>query len=147
MTELPDRLQPNAGEVAAKIIDDEAILINLSTAVYYSMDGTGGRIWSLIEGRHDLETIAATLAAEYAQPPERCRADVDRLARQLLEENLVVAAVEAPADGGPAAVAAARPYAPPELNVYRDMGDLLALDPPVPGLEPIPWDDPEPPPR
>jgi len=22
------------------------------------------------------------------------------------------------------------------------MGDLLALDPPVPGLEPIPWDDP-----
>ena len=32
-------------------------------------------------------------------------------------------------------------YEPPQLNIYRDMGDLLALDPPVPGLG-DPWMDP-----
>ena len=34
-------------------------------------------------------------------------------------------------------------YAAPQLNVYRDMGDLLALDPPTPGLELTPWQDTE----
>lgn len=26
------------------------------------------------------------------------------------------------------------PYEIPKINIYRDLGDLLALDPPVPGL-------------
>lgn len=30
-----------------------------------------------------------------------------------------------------------------ELNIYRDMGDHLALDPPVPGLGDTPWKDPK----
>jgi hypothetical protein len=34
-------------------------------------------------------------------------------------------------------------YEPPKLNAYRDMGDLLALDPPMPGLEDIPWEGAE----
>ena len=32
-------------------------------------------------------------------------------------------------------------YTTPELVIYRDMGDLLALDPPLPGLDEIPWKD------
>jgi hypothetical protein len=35
------------------------------------------------------------------------------------------------------------PYELPKLNIYRDMGDLLALDPPVPGLGDTPWKEPE----
>ena len=35
------------------------------------------------------------------------------------------------------------PYEIPKLNIYRDMGDLLALDPPVPGLGDTPWKDPD----
>jgi hypothetical protein len=35
------------------------------------------------------------------------------------------------------------PYEAPVLNIYRDMGDLLALDPPTPGLYDIAWKAPE----
>ena len=35
------------------------------------------------------------------------------------------------------------PYEAPTLNIYRDMGDLLALDPPMPGLADMAWKDPE----
>jgi hypothetical protein len=34
------------------------------------------------------------------------------------------------------------PYVPPALHIYRDMGQLLALDPPTPGLMDIDWKDP-----
>jgi len=37
----------------------------------------------------------------------------------------------------PAPQGAKAAYAPPALNIYRDMQDLLALDPPMPGLRDI----------
>lgn len=144
MVQLRHRFRVNSEEVAAKVIDDEAIIINLSTGVYYSMDRVGARIWSLLEGHHDLEAIAALLESEYAVPLATLRTDVDRLVEELRAEGLVTATDEAPAapadpgKGGPKL-----DYASPVLNIYRDMGDLLALDPPVPGLEPIPWSDPQ----
>ena len=33
-------------------------------------------------------------------------------------------------------------YESPQLKIYRDLGDLLALDPPIPGLEDTPWREP-----
>ena len=41
MLMLKHRMQPNKEEVAAKVMDGEAILINLSNGIYYSMDKVG----------------------------------------------------------------------------------------------------------
>jgi hypothetical protein len=71
-----------------------------------------------------------------------CRADARRFARQLVDEGLLRPTEDAPVDLPPAEADGKLRYGSPELHIYRDMGDLLALDPPVPGLEPIPWDDP-----
>lgn len=137
-----DRYRVHEQEVAAKVIDGEAIIINLTTGVYYSLDPTGSEVWSLVEGRHDVDTIVSHLCGRFDVPESTCRSDVERLVEQLLEEKLIV-----PVDGDshgppPDADRSERDYTPPRLDIYRDMGDLLALDPPVPGLEPIPWDDP-----
>ncbi len=143
MPQLPQTFRVNSEEVAAKVVEGEAILINLTSGVYYSMDGLGARIWSLLEAHHSVDAITDAIADGYAVPTERCRSDVEILIRQLLEENLILETEESPS--GRATLAGANgklDYAAPELNIYRDMGDLLALDPPVPGLEPIPWDDP-----
>jgi len=138
-----ERFRVNADEVAAKVIDDEAIIINLTTGVYYSIDTVGARIWSLLENHHDPSEIAAILAREYAVGEDECRGDVVALVEQLREENLILPSDAVPdgeASAGPAPTR--QPYAAPAISIFRDMGDLLALDPPVPGLEPIPWDDP-----
>lgn len=137
-----DRFRVHEQEVAAKVIDGEAIIINLTTGVYYSLDPTGSEVWSLIEGRHDVDTIVGHLCGRFDVPEHTCRGDVERLVEQLLHERLIVSAdgdhPGPPPDGGRSGLG----YSPPRLDIYRDMGDLLALDPPVPGLEPIPWDDP-----
>ena len=140
MSNPNDRLVPNAGEVADEVIDGEAILINLASGIYYSMDGVGGVVWRMIADGHRVRDIAATIAARYDVPPEQAQADVQQLVAELIEHRLVVSA---DADGpdavaGPAA-ASKLPYERARLVVYRDMGDLLALDPPAPGLKDIPW--------
>lgn len=138
-----DRLRPNRDEVAAEVMDGEAILIHLSTGVYYSMDKVGGALWSLIETGATLAETVAALGARYDAAPERVAADVRRVAEELLAEKLVVVTGDdtVRAEGPAPAPAVRSPYEPPRLNAYRDMRALLALDPPIPGFTDLPWKD------
>jgi hypothetical protein len=137
-------VQPNPDEVAAKVVQGEAIIINLATGVYYSMMGVGAATWSLLEATGDVERTVDALCAAYDVDAPRCRAEVERLVAELLTERLLLPG-DHPADDGhvPAVVARRQGWEAPALNIYRDMSDLMALDPPVPGLAPIPWNDPQ----
>jgi Coenzyme PQQ synthesis protein D (PqqD) len=137
-------LSPNAEAVVAEVIDGEAVLINLVSGVYYSLAGAGGSIWSLIEAGSSVEEIVEAIAGRYEVSREQAQNDVARLVGELERQNLVVAAGGATAGGrDPAAPPEGRlPYDTPELRAYHDMGDLLALDPPLPGMREIPWTAP-----
>ncbi len=54
MLTLNDRLRPREEEVASKVIDGEAIIINLANGVYYSMDKVGALVWECTPGRTQL---------------------------------------------------------------------------------------------
>jgi hypothetical protein len=137
-------LKTNPDEVAAKVVQGEAIIINLATGVYYSMDAVGAAAWSLLEATGDVERTVESLVAAYDVDAARCRAEVERLVDELLAERLLLPGSSAvPGAVVPPAPGARQDWRPPALNVYRDMSDLMALDPPVPGLAPIPWNDPQ----
>lgn len=140
MVNLRSRLQPNREEIAAKVMDGEAVIINLLTGVYYSMDKAGGFIWDMIDGGSSMEEVIEAVVARYDVTRESAQADVERLTAELLQEKLVVESDHEPAprQNREAAPQERLPYEPPKLNIYRDMGDLLALDPPTPGLEKFP---------
>ncbi len=141
MLTLQSCLRPNEQEVAAKVMDGEAIMINLSNGMYYSMNNVGGLIWEMIEGRHRLETIVEGVLSRYDGSAEQVRADVERVVAELVQENLVkVSDEELPLGKSLSWDSEQRlAYESPQLNIYRDMGDLLALDPPMPELAETPW--------
>lgn len=145
MLTFDNRLQPRDQEVAAKVIDGEAILINLANGVYYSMDKVGALIWEMIERRYTLGEMVEAVVGRYEVNRDQAEADVQRLAEELLQENLVAVSEEGSSSGGnfDAAPQERSAYEAPNLNIYRDMGDLLALDPPTPGLGDTPWKDPD----
>jgi len=143
MTNLQCVLRPNSGEVASEVMDGEAVLINLSNGMYYSIDGVGGVVWECIEKGCRLDAVCEYIAEQLGAERATVARDVAAFLDQLRAENLV-------ADTGTAEAATAvdetplpqgLAYSAPVLNVYRDMGDLLALDPPMPGLKDIPWKD------
>ncbi len=128
----------NLEEVAAKVIDDELIIVRLSDGTYYSMRNVGTRIWELIEAGHDLDSIVRTLSVCYDRPTEEVSGDVESLLHVLLDEKLIAvtthengAGARIAAPSGPSATA----YEKPRVDIYRDMGNLLALDPPTPGID------------
>ena len=89
LPEIPERLTPKSQQVAAKVVDGEAVIINLANGVYYSMDKAGGLIWSMIEQAQSLDAIADAVAAAYDVSSVRAREDVEQLAAQLVSEDLV----------------------------------------------------------
>ena len=138
MLDSNTRVRPNTIDVAAKVIDGEAIIMNLSNGLYFSMDRVGSAVWEMVEVGLSVSEMSATLDSRYEVARDVVDADVSRLVSELLAEQLVlVTELEA----SPTAVetsAADHPYSPPTLNKYDDMADLLALDPPMPGLGTLP---------
>lgn len=138
-----DAVVVNPTEVSAKVLDGEAVIINLSTGVYFSAAGTGAVAWALLEAGHDRAGIAQGLAGHFGVPVEQVDGDLDPFLAELRRHDLVVPGTP---EGEPTAVdldGSGAPYGPPALEVYTDMADLLALDPPMPGLADIPWRDPD----
>lgn len=138
-----DAVVVNPTDVSAKVLDGEAVIINLSTGVYFSASGSGSVAWALLEAGHDRAGVAHGLAECFRVPVDRVDADLGPFLADLRTHELVVPGTP---DGQPAEVdldVAGTTYAPPTLDAYTDMSDLLALDPPMPGLADIPWRDPD----
>lgn len=133
------RLIVNESKVAARVMDGEAVIIDLATGLYYSMDGVGCYIWELIECGHGASQIAGALALRYVVEPGRARTDLDALVAELLAQGLVTECDGHLPSLGQDSFGQPLEYAPPELHTYHDMGDLLALDPPMPGLPATNW--------
>jgi hypothetical protein len=135
LNEVRGSFTANRDHVAARIIDGELIIIRLADGTYYSMDNAGARVWALMEAGHPIADVVRTISSWYGAAPDRVEGDVASLVRELLDEGLIMAG-SAEANGMPAAAPVdLEPYETPTLHIYRDMGNLLALDPPTPGID------------
>ena len=136
MIDIDDRYCPDDSKVATQVVDGEAIVINLANGLYFSIGGSGGFIWSLIERQETPRRIADRVSAHFDLDGGRALSDVQTLIAQLVDEELII-----PVAPDALRVEAAPPikptnelYAPPLLKRFDDMADMFALDPPLPGL-------------
>jgi hypothetical protein len=134
--------EPNMRDVNAEIIDGEAIIINVATGVYYSLEHSGAYVWELLTSGHSVQQTVQAIVSRYPGSAESAQQDLDGLVTQLLEEKLISEKTDSPSTvvNGISSERSTDSYRKPELNIYRDMGDLLALDPPTPGLTITSWD-------
>lgn len=139
MPQPTDRFQTNITEVAAKVMDGEAVMINLSDGSYYSMDGVGGTLWELISGGLSVQEVVNELTARFDVTEAIAQRDVEQVIDDLLREKLVLPGAGAPGSPLPASPVDRLPYSTPRLVIYRDMQQLLALDPPMPGMDSLPY--------
>jgi hypothetical protein len=137
---VPDqRYQINEIDIAASVIEGEAVMINLATGVYYSMEETGAYVWELLEKHHNIVEIANELSRNYQVSSDEAEKDLSDLIKELINENLILVSDSEPVTQlSKKTVSERDTYRSPELNIYRDMSDMLALDPPMPGLSQIP---------
>ena len=76
-------------DVIFRVLGDEAVILNLSTGIYFGLDSVGTRIWQLISENASSEKIIENLWAEYEVEKNHLRQDFDILIRQLKEKGLL----------------------------------------------------------
>lgn len=126
-----DRFRINTPLNACQIIDGEAVLISFETGSYYSSDGAGAHILSLLEPSGSLVEIVDSLADSYDADRDTLQRETEAFLTKLLEAKILIAA-EAGAASAPCSLDPPEQklkFSAPELNAYDDLQDLFLLDP------------------
>jgi hypothetical protein len=127
------RFRIDPGQVVDETIDGEAILLQLQTGNYYSLEGSGAEIWARLGSGQAVGDVVRELQELHGGPLETFEAAVTQLAEELLSEGLLepVAAAELNGAPSPKPRAEAKPgaFVAPVLRKYTDMQELLLVDP------------------
>ena len=79
-----------SGDALTAMLSDGAVVLNLHSKRYFSLNETGTRVWALLEDNSGLDEIVQTLTAEYDVAESDARREVMALVEELLREGLLV---------------------------------------------------------
>lgn len=96
---MDTRVFAHRGEFALRQVGTESILVPVRNHVgdldsVYVFTAVAARIWSLIDGERDVDSIVATICGEYDAEQDVVRADLDELLGSLEGASLIGAAIE-----------------------------------------------------
>ena len=77
-------------EVMSRLVDDETVLLDLASGIYFGLDGVGQRIWEIVAAGQTAGQIAAIIANEYEVDDTRAQTDVVEFLGELLERGLLL---------------------------------------------------------
>lgn len=76
-------------DTAWRRIEDDAVILDLASGVYFSLNDTGARMWELLGQGLTADAVAEQVSEEYGSDVEAVRRDIFDLVRQLREEELL----------------------------------------------------------
>ena len=108
-------------------IDDDTVVINLSTGCYYNFNSTASYIWELAQCGLNKNEIIAQYTAAFHLSPEKVASDVSFVINTMVSDGLAEATddksvtCELPTD--------ITAYNVPVIEKFDDMQEMLLLDP------------------
>lgn len=80
----------DSDQIIDRVVDDEALLIHLTSGNLFSLSTVGTSVWHNIDGRRTVENLVELITEEYDVDKGLATADVLRLVEQLADEGLIV---------------------------------------------------------
>jgi hypothetical protein len=126
--------ETNSPAVVSEVIDGEAIIMNLKSGNYFSIQQTGAKIWEWINDGRPFQAVVELAQRSFAGEPEKITRDLEEFLGALLEHELIRPCSKDGQPGGQAVTDEETPvnrpaFEKPEVHVFNDMKDLLLLDP------------------
>ena len=140
-----ESFQVNSPHVIYENIEGELVLIHMAKGSYYSTDAIGAKLWDLIVAGHRVDEMQEWIGTSYQGNADEIARGIDDFLEELKREELIVRADRPVVNGRPKTEqdSAGSAFQPPVLNKYRDMEDMLMLDP-IHEVEEAGWPMPKP---
>ena len=78
-----------AEHVSLTEVDDEAVLLNLSSGAYYGLNHVGAMLMNRLQNRECMSSAIEAIAKHYQMPIATVTQDVELLVKQLSEQQLL----------------------------------------------------------
>ena len=75
-----------------EVVADEAIIIDINTGTYFSLNKIGTEFWEMLNGQQTIGQHAAAIAQKYAVDTVMVTDDMLEIAQQMDNDNLVLIA-------------------------------------------------------
>jgi len=79
----------NKEKITWRIVDGTAVLLNLESGFYYTLNEVGTKIWELLSKGHASDEIAELIQDKFEISKSSVRKDIDSLISELKEEDLL----------------------------------------------------------
>ena len=83
-----------AGNQSSCKLAEEAVIHDLKAGVYYGLNATGTRVWSLIQEPRTVQQVRDAILDEYEVDADDCERDLLKLLQDLLSRGLIKAESE-----------------------------------------------------
>ncbi len=78
------------GDVQWTVMEGEAVILNLTNGIYYTLDRVGTVIWQEVTAGKDIEEIVKIVCARFDEEASVVRGDIEKLLAHLKQEQLIV---------------------------------------------------------
>jgi hypothetical protein len=79
-----------AENVTFEVVADEAILIDITTGIYFSLNEVGTEFWQMLDGEQTVAQHATIIASKYEVEPDMVVADLLELAEEMAKDKLIL---------------------------------------------------------
>jgi hypothetical protein len=85
-----DSILQRAESVTFEVVADEAILIDINTGTYFSLNEVGTEFWQMLDGEQTIMQHATTIASKYEVETSMVLADLLELAEEMAKDKLFI---------------------------------------------------------
>jgi hypothetical protein len=124
--------EPAAPRIAAEIIDNEVVIVDLKAGIYNSITGSGTVVWQALSAGQLRDEVVKTLLDWFDVSADEAAPEVDLVLRKLVEGALIRPRNSNDSQRSQANLpipAHKAPFERSQITSYNDMEDVLRLDP------------------
>ena len=119
----------NLPVTASEDFAGETVVIHFDRGTYFSFRGSAGTIWSFLQAPTSIAAIVAAVQAQAHPPSADFESMLTTFVAKLAEHDLITSAPAAAEPPVISAEAIASLAEPPDLEIYTDLAELIAMDP------------------
>jgi coenzyme PQQ synthesis protein D (PqqD) len=79
----------HADTVSWRRVEDEVVILNLTTSAYFSLNQSGALIWERLGEGAELDAVQSAMCEKFSVAPEAAREDLEKLVALLLAKKLI----------------------------------------------------------
>lgn len=127
--DLHSQYSMNSPNIVGEKFDEEVVLVNLNSGIYYSLRENAGKIWTLLMQGYSAAQIISLYQQHCSESPEAIAGQITQFIEQLIDQDLLVTAHQDLIEAEELFLQPLSLFAAPTLEIFSDMQDILLLDP------------------